>query len=84
MLQKSGKDITKHKPPTDPNVVDKMYTSRVLSNLNPVSLQRKVFVELGTHCSHCEGKVGGNFRRIVLSRWLRLEETSEGLFCQDG
>jgi integrase len=50
LLKRSGKDVTEHKPSIEEKDMEKFYSSGVLSNNDPVSLQRKVFVELGIHC----------------------------------
>lgn len=48
-MKREGKDITQHKQSITPGDMKKMYDSKVLGNQDPVSLQRKVFVELGIH-----------------------------------
>jgi hypothetical protein len=50
LLKKSGLDQSVHKPPIECDDMRKFYESGVLSNSDPVSLQRKVFVEIGLHC----------------------------------
>jgi hypothetical protein len=50
LLKRSGKDVTIHKPSIEEKDMEKFYSSGVLSNNDPISLQRKVFVELGIHC----------------------------------
>lgn len=48
-LKKEGKDVTKHKPAIAEEDMALFYKSGVLSDTNPTSLQRKVFVELALH-----------------------------------
>lgn len=48
-LRESGQDKTQHKQPIAAGDMSKMYSSGVLSNENPLSLQRKVYVELSIH-----------------------------------
>jgi hypothetical protein len=48
-LKRQGKDVTKHKAAIDAHDMQKMYSSGVLSDTDPVALQRKVFVEVGMH-----------------------------------
>ena len=48
-LRRSGLDVTKHKSSISKPDFEKMYSSKVLSNDDPISLQRKVFVEMGLH-----------------------------------
>jgi hypothetical protein len=49
-MKREGKDITQHKPAIDINDMKQFYATEVLSNKDPVSLQRKVFVEIALHC----------------------------------
>jgi hypothetical protein len=48
-MKRSGKDVTKHKMAIDETDMKKFYESGTLSNKDPVSLQRKVFLELALH-----------------------------------
>jgi hypothetical protein len=48
-LKKSGKDQTQHKAAIEREDMEKFYASGVLSNDNPVSLQRKIFLEIALH-----------------------------------
>ena len=45
-LKRQGQDVTKHKQAISDADMSKLYDSGVLSDENPVALQRKVFVEL--------------------------------------
>ena len=56
-IKKEGKDFTAHKKPIDPQDMEKLYSSGVLSNDTPEALQNKVFVELGLHFA-CRGREG--------------------------
>ena len=49
LLKQQGKDITESHKAIGPGDVKKMYSSGTLSNLNPISLQRKVFFETCLH-----------------------------------
>jgi hypothetical protein len=48
-IKMEGKDKTVHKKAINENDLKKMYSSGVLSDANPVALQRKVFFELSLH-----------------------------------
>jgi hypothetical protein len=48
-LKRQGKDLTKHKKAIVKADLNKMYVSGVVGDYNPISLQRKVFFELGLH-----------------------------------
>ena len=57
LLKESGLDKSTHKSPILQGDMEKMYTSKVLGNDSPQSLQRKVFVELLLHFGR-RGKEG--------------------------
>lgn len=48
-LKKDGLDVSKSHPPISDNDILKMYQSGTLSNLNPTSLQLKVYFEMCMH-----------------------------------
>ena len=56
---------------------DKMYTSGVLSNLNPVLLQQKVSVELGIHCG-CRGREG--WRELLKDSFVKMVDSDGGTY----
>jgi hypothetical protein len=45
-MREDGLDTTKHKSAVAPGDMEKLYKSGILSNDNPLSLQRKVYVEI--------------------------------------
>lgn len=47
--KKMGQDVTKNHPPISDSDLAKMYSSGVLSNEDPTSLQYKIFFELTLH-----------------------------------
>ena len=49
MNRENGFDVTKHKKAIAPGDIQKMYSTGVLSNDSPKSLQHKVFFELCLH-----------------------------------
>lgn len=48
-MKREGKDTTHHKPAINEEDMKKFYQSEVLSNKDPVALQRKVFLEIALH-----------------------------------
>ena len=48
-LRLEGKDKTYHKTPIQHGDMEKLYSSKTLSNENPTALQRKVYFELSLH-----------------------------------
>jgi hypothetical protein len=48
-IKRQGRDKTTHKKAINEHDLEKMYTSGVLGDENPVALQRKVFFELSLH-----------------------------------
>jgi hypothetical protein len=48
-IKRSGKDTTRHKPPIEAKDMAKFYKTGVLSDTNPQSLLRKVFLEVSLH-----------------------------------
>lgn len=47
--KKEGKDQTKHKLPIESDDLSHLYELKVLSNETPITLQRKVYVEISLH-----------------------------------
>ena len=67
LLKKDRLDTSEHKSAILPGDMSKLYESKTLSNDNPKSLQRKVFVELLLHFGR-RGKEGlRELKRRILS-----------------
>ena len=69
-----GKDTTTHKTPIQRGDMEKLYSSNVLSNDNPVALQRKVYVEISLHFAR-RGREG--LRDLKVSSFEILTDDQE-------
>ena len=48
-IKVDGKDKTAHKSPIQQGDMEKLYSSKTLSNENPIALQRKIYFEISLH-----------------------------------
>ena len=74
-IKKDGKDLASQKQPIDLEGMLKYYSSEVLSNDTPESLQiRQKFVEIGLHLV-CSGREGWSF---LTKDCLKKEQMPKG------
>lgn len=73
-LKREGLDVSKSHPPISDNDILKMYSSGTLSNLNPTSLQLKVFLEV---CMHF-GRRGREGLRELTKKHLEFKRDDVG------
>jgi hypothetical protein len=74
-MKKNGKVKTQHKPAIDQTDMMKFYTSGVLANNNPKSLQRKVFFEVSLHF----GRRGREGWRCMTRNSFSIKKDPQGL-----